>query len=189
MANNKKKAKAAVADSSLDKVTDYRFPGILARSDQGVDVIAVLVPTVLSVHLCSLPKAASICRSIPAYPFTASHLSYVWLPGGAIRPLMRRDLLRPRAHNTEFDLVQQPPAPHGIDGGQQFVPQTTQRHCGSPHRAAAAYRPVRPAAARPPSAQPQSARSRPAHRDRAASSTGARYTRCDHLRAPTPACC
>ncbi len=26
MANNKQKAKAAAADGSLDKVTDYRFP-------------------------------------------------------------------------------------------------------------------------------------------------------------------
>src|ERR1017187_9514747 len=40
MANNKKKAKAAAADSGLDKVTDYRFPEATRKNNPPAKIAA-----------------------------------------------------------------------------------------------------------------------------------------------------
>jgi hypothetical protein len=50
MANNKKKAKAAAADSSLEKVTDYRFPEATRKNNPPAKIAA-------EGHVPLVPKA------------------------------------------------------------------------------------------------------------------------------------
>jgi hypothetical protein len=50
MANNKKKSKAAAADSSLDKVTDYRFPKATRKNNPPANIAA-------EGHVPLVPKA------------------------------------------------------------------------------------------------------------------------------------
>ena len=65
MANNKKKAKAAAADSGLDKVTDYRFPEATRKNNPPAKIAAEgYVPLIPKAeYLYSAPPAGTPVRS------------------------------------------------------------------------------------------------------------------------------